>query len=155
MNFYPAKLTWSVLLVAALFAASVVCSQPNPLSSVKELHATDFTSEQYFEPPNDQQVKLKFSGAAADPLPGGLLAVKQMSIETFETNGVTKAIAKAPHCVLSPFDGVASSAGKLELQSGDGKFRVAGEGFMWRQSEQTLTLSNRVHTVLEMADTKL
>ena len=155
MKFHPAKLGGMTLAGVAGFAVLAACAQPNPLSTVKELRATDFTSEQYFEPPNEQQVKLKFSGAAADPLPGGLLEVKQMSIETYETNGVTKAIAKAPQCVLSPFDGVASSAGKLELQSGDGKFRVEGEGFQWRQNQQILTISNRVHTVLDVPATKI
>jgi hypothetical protein len=154
MNFKAAKLIWTTLFLAAWFIALTSRGQTNLLSNVKQLRATDFTSEQYFEPPNDQQVKLKFSGAAADPLPGGLLAVKQMNIVLFETNGVTKALAKAPQCVLSPFEGVASSAGKLELQSGDGKFRVEGEGFLWRQNEQSLSLSNRVHTVLEMPAAK-
>jgi len=35
-------------------------------------HATDFVSSTYFEPPNEQQVKLKLSGAEALPLPGGV-----------------------------------------------------------------------------------
>lgn len=146
---------WSGLFVATFFAVGMVRSQTNLLSNVKQLRATDFTSEQYFEPPYELQVKLKLSGVAADPLPGGLLAVKEMNIVVYETNGVTKAIANAPQCVLSAFNGVASSAGKLELQSGDGRFRVEGEGFLWRQNEQSLTLSNRVHTVLDMADPKL
>jgi hypothetical protein len=36
----------------------------------------------------------------------------------------------------------------LQVQTGDGKIRVEGEGFLWRQSDSFLTISNRVSTVL-------
>ncbi len=131
-------------------AASAGRAQTNALAGVKNVRATDFTSEQYYEAPNEQAVKLRLSGASADPLPGGLLEVKRLKIETFSTNGVMQATVQAPQCTFAPLDGVASSAGKLELQSGDGKFRVEGEGFLWRQNESSLVISNRVRTVIEM-----
>jgi len=106
-------------------------------------HATDFTSNQYFEPPHEQQVKMKLSGAEALPLPGGLL-------ETFGVDGKTELVVRAPQCTYAPLDGVANSAGHLELESGDGKFHVEGEGFLWRQNTAALTISNRVHTVIDM-----
>ena len=133
-----------------LLAAGVVRAQTNVLADVKDLHATDFTSEQYFEAPNEQLVKMRLSGSSAEPLPGGLLAVKRLKIETFGTNRVMLAVVRAPQCTFAPLDGVASSAGHLELQSGDGKFHVEGEGFLWRQNESSLTISNRVRTVIEM-----
>ena len=36
-----------------------------------------------------------------------------------------------------------------KLQTGDGKFRVEGDGFLWRQNDSFLTISNHVHTVIE------
>jgi len=113
-------------------------------------HATDFTSNQYFEPPHEQQVKMKLSGAEALPLPGGLLDVRQLRVETFGVDGKTELVVRAPQCTYAPLDGVANSAGHLELESGDGKFHVAGEGFLWRQNTAALTISNRVHTVIDM-----
>ncbi len=143
---------WGVFVGAIIFliAAGDARGQTNVLAGVKDLHATDFTSEQYFEAPNEQLVKLRLSGASAEPLPGGLLEVKQLKIENFNTNRTLRAVVRAPQCTFAPLDGVASSAGHLELQSGDGKFRVEGDGFLWQQNESSLVISNRVRTVIEM-----
>ena len=112
-------------------------------------HATDFVSSTYFEPPNEQQVKLKLSGAEALPLPGGVQDIRQLKIETFEVTGKTEMIVRAPQCNFSLLDGVANSTGHMELQSGDGKFHVEGDGFLWRQNDQLLIISNNVHTVIK------
>jgi hypothetical protein len=114
-------------------------------------HATDFTSNTYFEPPNDQKVKMKLSGADAQPLPGGLLDVKQLHLESFDLNGKLEMIVRAPQCNYAPMDAVANSAGHLELQTGDGRIHVEGDGFVWRQNDSVLTISNHVHTVIQMS----
>jgi hypothetical protein len=113
-------------------------------------HATDFTSNQYFEPPNERLVKMRLSGAEALPLPGGLLDIRQLRVETFALDGKTQMVVSAPQCNYSPFDGVANSAGHMELQSGDGKIHVQGEGFLWRQTGSSLTISNHVRTLIDM-----
>ena len=117
-------------------------------------HATDFTSEAYFEPPHEQQIKMRLAGAEASPLPGGLLEVKNLKVEKFDTTGKTEAVVQAPQCTYAPLEGVASSGGHLEMRTGDGKFRVEGDGFLWRQNESSLTISNHVRTVIEMPATK-
>jgi hypothetical protein len=123
---------------------------PGLPAGVKDMHATEFSSEQYFDEPNQQQVKLRFSGASVAPLPGGLQEVSKVRIEMFGTNGLTRAVAEAPQCELSVFDNVASSSGRLVMRSGDGKFHIEGDGFQWRQNEMTLIISNNVHTVLKL-----
>lgn len=114
-------------------------------------HASDFTSVQYFDPPDQRQIKTRMSGASAQPLAGGLLVIKQLKLEDFGVDGKTEYIADAPDCVYDTLNGTANSTGKLQVQSGDGKIHVEGEGFLWRQNDQSLTISNRVHTVLEDA----
>ena len=111
-------------------------------------HASDFTSVEYYAAPNQQQMKSRLSGAEAQPLPGGLLAIKQLKLETFELNGRPEIVVSAPECIYDQLNGTASSPGRLQVQTGDGKIRVAGEGFLWRQSDSFLTISNRVSTVL-------
>lgn len=111
--------------------------------------ATDFTSHTYFEPPNEQKVKMKLTGAEASPLPGGLLDVKRLQIETFSLTGQTELIVRAPQCTYAPLDGLASSPGHLEMQTGDGKLHVTGEGFLWRQNDSLLIISNNVKTVID------
>jgi hypothetical protein len=139
----------SIIALAVFFLAVVTGIQAQPTTLG---HATDFTSNEYFEPPNDQKVKMILSGASASPLPVGKLDITDLKIVTFDLSGKTNAVIRAPECVYSPYDGVgvASSAGHLELQTGDGKMRTTGDGFLWQQSDQSLTISNNVHTVVQM-----
>ena len=131
--------------------APAVRAQPSPLAS-----ANDFASVEYYGPPNQRQAKTRLSGAAARPLTGGLLEVRQLKLETFATNGRPEIVIVAPECVYDQMNGLASSPGHIELRSGDGKFRVTGDGFLWRQDNYLLTISNHVHTVIKnMPETKV
>jgi hypothetical protein len=145
MNPRLLNVCWPVAAAIFALAAGANHAQQNPLG-----HAQNFTSESYFEPPHEQQVKVRLSGAEASPLPGGKLEVRELKVESFSADGKPELVVRAPQCIYSPLDGVASSSGKLELQSGDGKFRVWGEGFLWRQNESSLTISNKVRTVINL-----
>ena len=127
-------------LAVLLFAAMENCAQQTP---------GGFTSVEYFPQPNQTRMKTRLAGAEAQPLPGGLLVIKQLKLETFTTNGSPQAVVEAPECVYDTVHNTASSAGHLRLQSGDGKIRTEGDGFLWRQNDSFLTISNHVHTVIE------
>ena len=99
-------------------------------------------------------MKSRLSGAEAQPLAGGLLAIKQLKLEMFNTNGVLEMVVKAPDCVYDTQSGTASSAGHLRVESADGKSHVEGDGFLWRQASQLLTISNNVQSVIEIAPEK-
>jgi hypothetical protein len=136
---------WLLLAaVTVFFAAMESRAQSNVLG-----HASDFTSVEYYPAPNQQQIKSRLSGAEAQPLPGGLLAIKQLKLETFGPDGKSEIVVKAPECLYDQLAGTASSAGRLQVQYQGGKIRVEGEGFLWRQSDSFLTISNRPSTVLE------
>jgi hypothetical protein len=143
-----ANITGALLAAGAglLFAiAPGVRAQSNNVQ-----HASDFTSREYYGSTNQQQqVKSVLSGAEALPQPGGLLLIKQLKVEMFSPNGKLEWVVNAPECVYDTFKGVANSPGHLQVRTGDGKFRVEGEGFLWRQSDQILTISNNVYNVLE------
>ena len=94
-------------------------------------------------------MKSRLSGADAQPLPGGLLVIKALKLETFNTNGSPQAVVEAPECVYDMRNGTASSPGHLQLRSADGKIRTEGDGFLWRQDASFLTISNHVHSVIE------
>jgi hypothetical protein len=117
-------------------------------------HASDFSSVEYFEPPHQTLMKSRLSGAEAQPQAGGLLVIKQLKLEMFDTNGTVEMVVKAPDCVYDTMYGVASSPGHLRLETGDGNSHVEGDGFLWRQTNSFLTISNNVHTVIETAPGK-
>ena len=108
----------------------------------------DFTSIEYYGPPNPTQMKTRLTGADAEPLENGLIAFKQLKLETFAVSGRTQFIAEAPDCVYDAPNGTANSSGHLQLASGDGKIRVEGDGFLWRRSDSLLTISNNVKTLI-------
>lgn len=138
-------LTASLLILSAAH----ISAQSNVVG-----HASDFTSIEYYPPPNQQQMKSRLSGAEAQPLPGGLLAIKQLKLEVFKPNGDREIVVNAPECIYNQFEGTASSPGRLEVQTGDSKIRVEGEGFSWRQNDAFLTISNQVRTVIEMGSNR-
>jgi hypothetical protein len=140
-----ATLAKSLLALGAVlfFSGAAAEQQKLPVG-----HATDFTSEQYFEPPNERQLKLRLTGSEALPLPNGWQDIRNLKIETFDVDGKAGMIVHAPQCNYSLFDGVADSSGHLDLDSGDGKLHVEGEGFLWRQAGNSLIISNHVHTVI-------
>jgi hypothetical protein len=110
-------------------------------------HASDFTTTEYY--PDQKHVKTILSGAEAVPQSGGLLVIKQLKLEKFDLNGRRECVVTAPECIYDTRAYTASSAGPLQLQNGDGKFQVAGEGFLWRQTNSFLTISNQVRTRIE------
>jgi hypothetical protein len=144
----PGNLSFLTVL-ALLFFASVSIEHAQ---QVVLGHATDFTSDEYFKPPNQQLVSLRMTGSSATPLPGGGENITDLKIETFDLTGKTQAIIRAPQCTYMMLDGIASSGGSLEIeaQAGQGKMRTTGDGFLWRQSDNSLTISNNVHTVIKM-----
>jgi hypothetical protein len=140
-----------VLILSAFLAFGfyIVRAQQNPTG-----HANGFSSVEYFEPPHQTLMKTRISGAEAQPLAGGLLMIQQLKLETFDSNGVPGLIVKAPHCVYDTLHGVASSPGHLRLETADGSSHVEGDGFLWRQTNSFLTISNNVQTVIEAGPKK-
>jgi hypothetical protein len=142
------KLNNTFLVLSAFMALGFVAvaarAQPNTTG-----HASDFSSVEYFEPPHQQLMKFRLSGAEAQPQAGGLLVINQFKLETFDTNCTPGLIVKAPNCIYDTIHGVASSPGHLRLESADGSSHVEGDGFLWRQTNSFLTISNNVQTVIE------
>jgi len=140
---------WLAAAISCLAVADSRCQQ-FPVGG----SATDFSAVQYFEAPHPLQIKSRLSGAQAQPLPGGLLLIKQIKLETFETNGSPQLIANAPECIYNPSTGVANSPGEVHMRTGSGQLRMDGQGFLWQERESFLTISNRIQTILERTPIK-
>jgi len=142
---HPSLVAWLLFAGMILFLAV-----PNgrPQSNGVQ-HASDFASVEYFEPPHQQQMKSRLSGAEAQPQAGGLLVIKQLQLETFKPDGKPEITVTAPECVYDTFKRTASSPGHLQVRTGDGKIHVEGDGFLWRQNDSFLTISNHVRTLIE------
>lgn len=111
--------------------------------------ASNFTTVEYYGPTNPTQPKCILSGAEASPQPGGLLVIRQFRLRMFDPAGKPTMVVTAPECIYDTTAETASSAGPLHLENGDGTFRLDGEGFLWRQTNSFLNISNQVRTVVE------
>ncbi|HEY5232746.1 MAG TPA: hypothetical protein VIK35_04350 [Verrucomicrobiae bacterium] len=140
------ELIFAALAVSIFFAVLNIRAQQTGGGST-----SDFSSVSYFEAPHERQMKSRMSGASASLLASGLLAIKQLKLEDFDLDGKTNYIAEAPECVYDMQNGVASSVGHLQLRTGDGNLQIEGDGFLWRQKNQWLTISNHVQTVIKGA----
>jgi hypothetical protein len=69
-------------------------------------------------------------------------------------DGKLEMVVEAPSCTYDILNATASSPGPLQVRTGDGKFRVEGEGFLWRQTNSFLTISNNVRSLIDMAPEK-
>jgi len=143
---HPSPVAVIILATAVLFlTATNDRAQSTPAG-----HAPNgFTAIDYYEAPNQMQMRSRLSGAETQPITGGLLIVKGLKLEMFTTNGQSQVIVHAPECIYNTIKHTANSPGRLSLQNGDGRIRVEGNGFLWQQDDSILTISNAVHTTIE------
>jgi hypothetical protein len=131
------------LLSAFVALASVLSAQQISFGRVK-----NFSVPEYFEPPNQNQIKSLLAGSEARPQADGTFLIKELKLETYRENGEREIVVMSPECVYDSARRVASSASRLQIQTGDGRFTIEGEGFLWQQTNFSLTISNRVHTII-------
>ena len=137
---------WLVVCVGLDLAASAVHAQ-----FVSGLGPSrNFSLIEYFDPPFDGRMMTRMTSAESRPVPGsaGLLDIRQFKLESFSTNGRPEMVISAPQCNFSTLENTANSAGPIRVESGDGQFTLTGVGFLWRQNERMLNISNQVVTVI-------
>src|SRR5882724_7750896 len=136
-----------ILLACALFLSGAAT---NSSAQVSAAGGWSTTTETY-PPPHANRKKTVFSGLEANPQPDGTLLIKLLKIETFHENGDGEMVFEAPDCVLDQRTHAAGSPGPLQIHSADGKLRISGTGFLWRQAatNSSLTISNNIETFLQ------
>ncbi len=136
------------LLLAACLHAVLHCNGNAQMPGLGK--ATQFKTDEYFEPPNDLKVKMELEGDSATPLPGGNLDISNLTIQTYRLDGGTDALIQAPDCIYAPYDGLAYSSGPIQMKTADNRLYVTGRGFLWQQADNSLTISNQVYTLVKM-----
>jgi hypothetical protein len=129
-----------------LAAAAAIRGQTNS-------SATDpgFSLVAYYPTPYQRQMKSRLSGTKVLPQAANwsVMAIQQFKLETFAEDGKTLFMITGPDCVYDTVNGVASSPGHLQLQSGDGNIFTEGDGFLWQQADSCLMISNSVWTEIK------
>lgn len=134
--------------IGALLIALGCLAQPLPLGQFR-----DFSLPSFHSAPHETQMKSLIEGREAVPQDGGRILIRQLKLQTFREDGAGQFILQAADCLYDPDRRSAASEGPLEMRTADGRFFTEGEGFLWRETEAILTISNRVHTVIRPAST--
>ncbi len=139
---------WWLFGVWCLVFGAFLCEAQAP--SFGTATAKDFRNEIFYPPPNLNQVKSVIKGGQGRQLTNNLIALTgNVEMETFRTNGQREIRLGATECVYDTKARVAFSPGAIKAESGDGKYMIAGEGFLWRQSDNSFVVSNRVHSTVD------
>lgn len=110
---------------------------------------------EYFELPltgGSQTNRLRgmFFGNEWQHLSNKVFRVTAMRIEHYEMSGSTNLIAIAPECLFDADARVAWSTGRLDIVGMNGGIAIRGNrGFQARMGDSTLTISNKVRTVIQ------
>jgi lipopolysaccharide export system protein LptA len=110
--------------------------------------AKNYRFAEYFDPPNETHVKFLLEGATARVQQDGRTLLTEARIHNYRLSGESEMAVEAPQCTYDPTNHIINSAGPLRLQTADGKFLIEGEGFLWQQTNTSLTISNQVHTII-------
>ena len=103
----------------------------------------------YYPPPHEKQLKSLLTGSKAQAQPGGRYLITDGKFETFFEDGRREMLVEAPECFYeAEGDHSLHSPGALRLEASEGKFWLTGEGFHWQETNSTLFISNRVHTMV-------
>lgn len=133
----------ALVLLALALVLFPVLGRAQPVAS-----GQGFKFSEYYDPPHETQMKSLLAGARAERQPDGRFLVTNAKWQTFRVNGEGELTVEAPQCFYDPGQRTISSSGPLNMQTADRKFSIEGEGFLWRQTNSTLLVSNRVHTIL-------
>lgn len=139
----PRRFKRALLLTLAAAAACLVSAQTNSNSKVK-----DFSVPDYYDPPNEKQMKTLLQGAEAEPEADGLIRITAVKLSKFAEDGRLQMLMEAPQCVFDSLRRSVSSPGPLHMRYADGKVSLEGEGFLWQQTNSVLIISNKVRTVI-------
>jgi lipopolysaccharide transport protein LptA len=101
-----------------------------------------------YEPPHQNQTKYLLTGAEGRALRDGKVLLKNFRLETFAKTGERQAIGSSPECIYDTVNRLVNSAGPMQMQTADGKFFIQGEGFLLRQTNLSMVISNKVETTL-------
>ncbi len=134
------------VVFGALIIVSVFFKQSSQVQA--QASSKGFRVAEPHEPPYQNQIKYVLTGAEGLQLKDGKVLLKQVKMETFTKTGERESIASAPECIVDTIKKALNSAGPVQMQTADGKFLLQGEGFLLRQTNLSMVISNKVQTTL-------
>ena len=149
MNRQRDKLLQRAGALALWLVVIPLLAQTSRFGISKGLRVPQYYSATELAPGQTNQVKTLLRAAEAVENPDHTISGRQIRIENYDPSGETNLIVMAPASQVDIVHRVAWSPGPLEVQSGDGRFFLEGEGFFCNLTNATLQISNRVRTLIQ------
>jgi lipopolysaccharide export system protein LptA len=102
------------------------------------------------KPGQPERLQSLLYGDVAAPQMDGRVIIQGLRIELYpdQDSAPTNLIVRAPQCVFDRNAATAYSSNRLQVLSGDGRLSIEGIGFLWRQTNSSLQISNDVKTLI-------
>jgi len=133
------------LLAAVLTLGMLMFESPGQAQPVAGGQGLKFTE---YYPPEHTQLKSMLECSQAQRQPDGRYLITNAKYRSFRLTGEGELNVEAPLCTYDQGQRTINSAGPIHAQTADGKFSIEGEGFLYLQTNSTLQISNRVHTII-------
>ena len=156
----PAKFLQQILLVAAGLLAAGGAGRAAVPSSSSDTNDSGHFQQSFYYPGqyyNQKQMDI-FGNADPSSVQRSNLVIRNIKINTYRllTNDFPRVtnslemIMEAPECVVNGDARRGSSPGHLTVRTGDDRFLIEGDGYLWQQADTnaTLTISNNVVTTV-------
>jgi lipopolysaccharide export system protein LptA len=129
----------------------VFLSAPSPAQITIQGKLKNFRFPDYYPAAPGQTnppLKTLLSGVEARQLAGGQMHINGLAIQSYREDGQHELEVKASECVFDIATRQASGEGHLEVTSPSGLYSIEGDGFLWRQADGLLVISNHVQSIL-------
>lgn len=140
---------WKWLVCLAILAGISLSAQNISFGTPKNFSIPDYYA-------GSNQKRSVMTGAQAIPQSATQVLIKGLHIETYDKAGATNLIVEAPECQFDYGSKNAWSSGPLKVRDAQGRFTLEGQnGFLWRQTNSYLNVSNKVRTTIRKDMLKL
>jgi hypothetical protein len=110
-----------------------------------------FRVPEYYDKPNSGKLRSLLTGTVPALQPDGTLRLATVRLMTFDLDGTTNLVFTGTNCLLDAKNRIVYSADRLEMRTGDERLYVSGTGFLFRQTNSQIIISNQVHTIIRGA----
>ncbi len=128
-----------------------MCASPGLAHGQAVTEGKGLKFAEYHDPPYERQMKSLLECGKGLPQGPGRYLVSDVKLQTFRQDGQAELVVTTPECLYDTASRSVSSAGPLRVETADGKFSIEGEGFRYQQTNSSLFISNKVHTVVQAA----
>ncbi len=144
---------WLVLLTFALGSIGPLASAQTLGGNVRiDKPIKGFKVAEPHASPYETRMKSLLEGGKGLPLGGSIILLsEEVTLRTFSITNTPQIVVKCRECFYNSTNHEVNSAGPIHMQTADGKFQIEGTGFLWRQTNSSLVISNNVHTLIQSA----